>query len=516
MKYPVGIQNFESLIKDGYAYVDKTGFVYKLVSEGRYYFLSRPRRFGKSLLLSTLEAYFEGKKELFQGLRISELETEWESYPILHLDLNAVEYKTQDSLYDVLDFQVSSWEKNYGINSLKAEIAVRFRNIISRVSEITGKRVVILIDEYDKPLLQTIDNPDLQENYRKTLKAFYGNLKTCDEHIRFAFLTGVTRFSKVSIFSDLNNLDDISLIKNYSEICGITEEELHDNFEEGVGELAEANDMGVEECYAKLKEYYDGYHFSVDSKGMYNPYSVLKTLRNKQFGSYWFETGTPEFLVKRLQNINYSLDDFTTQTVTTKTLGSIDTEDNPLPLLFQSGYLTIKYYNKRFDSFTLGFPNHEVNEGFTQYLGPYYSPKRFNKSNFSLENFVCDIESGDAEGFVRRLSAMFADGNYQIVGDQEIYFQNTLYVFFKLLGFYVEVERHTNDGRMDAVIQTADYLYVIEIKVDKTADVALQQIEDKHYADPFAVDSRKLFKIGINFNSSRRCIDDWKVVGRPS
>lgn len=375
MKYPVGIQNFESLIKDGYAYVDKTGFVYKLVSEGRYYFLSRPRRFGKSLLLSTLEAYFEGKKELFQGLRISELETEWESYPILHLDLNAAEYKTQDSLYDVLDFQVSSWEKNYGINSLKAEIAVRFRNIISRVSEITGKRVVILIDEYDKPLLQTIDNPDLQENYRKTLKAFYGNLKTCDEHIRFAFLTGVTRFSKVSIFSDLNNLDDISLIKNYSEICGITEEELHVNFEEGVGELAEANDMGVEECYEKLKEYYDGYHFSVDSKGMYNPYSVLKTLRNKQFGSYWFETGTPEFLVKRLQNINYSLDDFTTQTVTTKTLGSIDTEDNPLPLLFQSGYLTIKNYNKRFDSYTLGFPNREVNEGFTQYLGPYYSPK---------------------------------------------------------------------------------------------------------------------------------------------
>lgn len=512
MKYPIGIQNFESLVKDGYAYVDKTGFVYKLVSEGRYYFLSRPRRFGKSLLLSTLEAYFEGKKELFEGLKISELETGWESYPILHLDLNAAEYKTQDSLYEVLDFQVSSWEKTFGINSLKAEIAVRFRNLISQLSESTGMRVVILIDEYDKPLLQTIDNPELQENYRQTLKAFYGNLKTCDEHVRFAFLTGVTRFSKVSIFSDLNNLDDISLIKSYSEICGITEEELHSNFDEGVGELAEANEMSVEECYAKLKVYYDGYHFSVDSKGMYNPYSVLKTLRNKQFGSYWFETGTPEFLVKRLQKINYPLEDFTTQTVTTKTLGSIDTEDNPLPLLFQSGYLTIKGYNKRFDSFTLGFPNQEVNEGFAQYLGQYYTPKRFNKSNFSLEKFVGDIESGDAEVFMQRLSAMFADGNYQIVGDQEIYFQNTLYVFFKLLGFYVEVERHTSDGRMDAVIQTADYVYIIEIKIDQSADVALKQIEDKHYAAPFAADNRKLFRIGINFNSSRRCIDDWKVI----
>jgi hypothetical protein len=375
MKYPVGIQNFESLIKDGYAYVDKTEFVYKLVSEGRYYFLSRPRRFGKSLLLSTLEAYFEGKKELFQGLRISELETEWESYPILHLDINARNYDSQDSLVAELNKHLEQWEKQYGIVINPKAVEERFYNVILKAHEITGKRVVILIDEYDKPLLQTIDNPDLQENYRKTLKAFYGNLKTCDQHIRFAFLTGVTRFSKVSIFSDLNNLDDISLIKNYSEICGITEEELHVNFEEGVGELAEANDMGVEECYEKLKEYYDGYHFSVDSKGMYNPYSVLKTLRNKQFGSYWFETGTPEFLVKRLQKINYSLDDFTTQTVTTKTLGSIDTEDNPLPLLFQSGYLTIKNYNKRFDSYTLGFPNREVNEGFTQYLGPYYSPK---------------------------------------------------------------------------------------------------------------------------------------------
>ena len=512
MKYPIGIQNFESLIKDGFFYVDKTALVHRLVTSGRYYFLSRPRRFGKSLLLSTFRAYFEGKKELFEGLALSGLETEWKRYPILHLDLNIGKYNTTESLNAELNRHLELWEKEYGDQYRDRSVAERFWHIIRQAYEKTGERVVILVDEYDKPLLQTIGNPDLQSEFRSTLKAFYGNLKSCDEFIRFAFLTGVTKFGKVSVFSDLNHLTDISLLPQFVDVCGISEKELRRDFDSEVEEVAKTNDLTKEACYARLKRDFDGYHFYPNTEGIYNPFSLLNTLAFRVFKDYWFETGTPTFLVHQLQKTNYSLEEMTREELTADTLNCIDVMDeNPLPLLFQSGYLTIKDYNERFGTYTLGFPNREVEEGFTKFLYPFYTPKTFSKSAFSMLQFVKDVERGDAEGFMKRLSALFADGDYQIVGKQEIYFQNTLFVFFKLLGFYVEVERHTSDGRMDVVMQTKDYVYIIELKVDQTAEVALRQIEEKGYAEAFSQDPRKLYKIGINFNSGRRLIDDWSI-----
>lgn len=513
MKYPLGIQNFESLRKDGYAYVDKTRQVYDLANTGRYFFLSRPRRFGKSLLLSTIKAYFEGKKALFEGLALGSLEKDWKPYPILHLDLNVGKYNDAASLNAVLHRHLEAWEERYGDKYKDRSPEERFGQIIRMACEKTGQRVVILVDEYDKPMLQALDDEALQAEFRNTLKAFYGNLKSCDEYIKFAFVTGVTKFGKVSIFSDLNHLTDLSLDDRYADICGLTETELHDYFDEGVQQLADVNGMSREECYARLKRDFDGYHFCVGGPGMYNPFSLLNTIDRCQFGDYWFETGTPTFLVHQLQKTNYPLDAMTREGLTADTLNSIDVMDeNPLPLLFQSGYLTIKSYDERFGEYQLGFPNREVEEGFTRFLYPYYTPKpRLDKSSFSVGQFVRDVDAGHAEGFVKRLEAMFADGDYCIVGDEEVYFQNTLYVFFKLLGLYVDVERHTSNGRMDILMQTKDYIYIIELKVNQTAAVALQQIDDKGYASPFAADPRPLYKIGINFNLGTRKIDDWKV-----
>ena len=514
-KYPIGIQNYESLRQDGYSYVDKTEYIYRLVSTGRYYFLSRPRRFGKSLLLSTMKAYFEGKKELFEGLAIAELEKEWGEYPVLHLDLNARNYTDVSALYAELNKYLIQWEEKYGLDQRDLAVEERFYFVIKKACEITGRKVVVLVDEYDKPMLEAIGDPELQDKFRRTLKSFYGNLKTCDEYIKFAFLTGVTKFGKVSVFSDLNHLTDISLDSRYVDICGISEAELRTNFDKGVADLAAINSMTKDECYARLKRDFDGYHFQPDTVGIYNPFSLLSTLASGQFKDYWFETGTPTFLVHQLLKTNFLLEDMTREELTADTLNSIEIMDeNPLPLLFQSGYLTIKGYDERFGTYTLGFPNREVEEGFTKFLYPFYVPKTLNKSKFSVVQFVRDIDRGNAKGFMTRLAAMFADGNYQIIGDEEIYFQNTLYTFCKMLGLYVEVERHTSDGRMDILMQTREYIYVMELKVNKTADEALQQIEDKDYAKPFDTDERKLFKIGINFNTEKRLIDDWKVVER--
>ena len=516
MKYPIGIQNFEKIRKDGYAYVDKTALMYKMVHEGSYYFLSRPRRFGKSLFLSTLEAYFDGQKELFEGLAVSRLETEWLCHPILHLDLNAAKYDDIEALNVILNVALSEWENRYGNSDAETTFSTRFMGVIRRAFEKTGRRVVILVDEYDKPMLQAIGKDALQTEYRNTLKAFYGALKSCDRYIRFAFLTGVTKFGKVSVFSDLNNLEDLSLLPQYNTICGISEEELHHQFDDEVQLLADANGMTKEECYERLKLDFDGYHFTENSIGMYNPFSLLNTLKNKVFRDYWFETGTPSFLVYQLKKTGYPLTAMTEEELSTDTLNSIDIMDeNPLPLLYQSGYLTLKSYDSRFDEYKLGFPNREVEQGFIKYLYPFYTPKVQEKNTFSIARFVKDVRNGDAEGFMRRLENFFANGDYQVMGNLEIYFQNTLYVFFRLMGFYVDVERHTSDGRMDIVMQTPEYVYILELKMDKTAEEALAQIEAKGYAKPFAGDSRRIFKIGINFSTATRRIDDWKIDVRP-
>lgn len=372
MKYPIGIQNFGEVRNGGYAYVDKTALMYKMVSEGKYYFLSRPRRFGKSLFLSTLEAYFEGSKELFEGLAVSHLEKDWTPYPILHLDLNAREYKDESSLEAELNRHLEGWEKQYGDEYKDRSPEERFIHVINNVNEKTGKRVVILVDEYDKPLLQAIGNEQLQAAYRSKLKAFYSVVKTMDAKIRFAFFTGVTKFGKVSVFSDLNNLLDLSFDLRYATLCGISEEELRQNFDDGVGLLAEANGMTKDDCYHRLQRDFDGYHFCLPSPGMYNPFSVLNTLASCQFRDYWFETGTPSFLVYQLKKTCYPLENMTSDELTTETLNSIDIMDeNPLPLLYQSGYLTLKNYDGEFDSYILGFPNREVEQGFIKYLLPF-------------------------------------------------------------------------------------------------------------------------------------------------
>ena len=512
IKYPIGIQNFESLRREGYAYVDKTAMVWRLANYGRYYFLSRPRRFGKSLLLSTIEAYMEGKRELFEGLAIAELEKDWKKYPILHLDLNAEQYKKEDDLVQILDRHLREWEDKYGRDERTKTLSGRFYEVIRNTYEQTGMPVVILVDEYDKPMVLNLDNEPLQDEFRSILKAFYGVMKSADRYIKLGFLTGVTKFSKVSAFSDLNNLDDISMQRDYITACGLTEQEIHDNFDAGMGELAAACGMTKEECYAEMKKRYDGYHFSENSVGMYNPFSVLNTLSKKAFGDYWFATGTPTLMVKLLQTTSFNLNNIVDTPVTADLLGRVDSmKENPLPVIYQSGYLTIKGYDREFREYQLGFPNQEVESGFINYLLPIYTNAQQPSAMFSINQFVREVRSGRPEAFMTRLQAMMADTDYRIVGDTELYFQNFLFVFFRLLGLYVEVERATSDGRTDMIVQTKDYIYIFEFKLDRSAVEALRQIEDKGYARPFATDARHLYKIGVSFSSEKRCVEEYRI-----
>ena len=509
---PIGIQDFESLILDNYLYVDKTAKMYQLVSTGRYYFLSRPRRFGKSLFLSTLKAYFLGKKELFKGLAVEKLEKNWNTHPVLHLDLNTANYKDRDALVNRLSSTLNLWEAQYGSDERDIDLGTRFEGIIRRAYEKTGQRVVILVDEYDKPMLQAIDDENLQNEYRAMLKGFYGVLKSMDSYIRFAFLTGVTKFSKVSIFSDLNNLNDISLDDNYSTICGINEEELHEVFHPYVERLAQKHSITVDEAYAELKKRYDGYHFSKNSCGMYNPFSVLNTLYKNDFGSYWFETGTPTFLVELLKERDYNLERMANEELDADTLNTIDSlSTNPVPIIFQSGYLTIKDYDSEFGMYKLGFPNEEVKEGFIKYLMPYYTSVKVGRTAFQIMNFVREVESGRVDDFMARLKSFFADTPYELIKDLENHYQNVIYIVSTLCGLYTKAEYHTSAGRIDMTIETADYVYVFEFKFEKSADEAMKQIYDKHYAEPFAASGKKIFCIGANFNSDMRNIDEYEV-----
>lgn len=369
MKYPIGIQDFEKLRTNGYSYVDKSRFVYKLATEGEYYFLSRPRRFGKSLFLSTLEAYFQGKKELFKGLAIYDLETDWKKYPIFHIDLNTANFREKDSLYTVLNDYLTTWECKYGTRESEATLALRFKGVIARAAEKEGCGVVILIDEYDKPILQTMRDPELQAEHRAQLKAFYSVLKTQDRYIKFAFLTGVTKFGKVSVFSDLNNLTDISMDHRYISICGMTEKELLTNFKEGINELAEANGDRETETIAKISMRYAGYHFEENSEEIYNPFSVLNTLANSRYDDYWFKANTHTFLIDILRKHDYCITNLSKAQIKANMMNNVET--NPFPVIYQGGYLTIKSYDERFKNYQLGFPNKEIEEGILNIQPPY-------------------------------------------------------------------------------------------------------------------------------------------------
>lgn len=510
--YPIGIQNFEKIRRDGYFYIDKTALVYQMVKTGSYFFLNRPRRFGKSLLVSTLEAYFEGKRELFEGLAIEKLEKDWTKHPILHIDLNTEKYESLESLENILNDTLYKWEKVYGTEPSETSLPLRFKGIIRRAYEQTGNRVAIFVDEYDKPMLQAIGNEELQKAFRNTLQAFYGAIKTMDGYIKFAFLTGVTKFGKVSIFSALNNLIDLSMDERYAAICGMTEEEIHDNLEEDLLELADKQKMSYEEVCSELKTCYDGYHFVENSVGIYNPFSVLNTFFKMKFGSYWFETGTPTYLVELLKAHHYDLHCMAHVETDADILNSVDSAStNPIPVIYQSGYLTIKKFDERFGIYRLGFPNREVEEGFMKFLLPFYANTNKVESPFQILKFVREVESGDYESFFRRLQSFFADTPYELIRDQELHYQNVLFIVFKLIGFYVKAEYRTSQGRIDLVLQTDEFIYVMEFKLEGSAEEALKQINEKNYAHPFAADPRKLFKIGINFSSQTRNIERWIV-----
>lgn len=511
MIYPIGVQNFEKIREEGYAYVDKTALVYKLVKSGSYYFLSRPRRFGKSLLISTMEAYFRGQKHLFKGLAIENLETEWKEYPVLHFDLNAKKFDTSTDLYDLVGRQLERYELQYDAVAVDKSLDGRFYNLILKIYNKTGKKVVILVDEYDKPLLQTIGDAELQDTYREMLKAFYGVMKSCDGQIHFGFLTGVTKFGKVSVFSDLNNLNDLSMDNQYYDICGISHQELLSNFEESISSLANANNMTFEQACARLKADYDGYHFSEDTPGIYNPFSILSTFYKNRFGSYWFETGTPTYLVELLKRSSFSLDRIDGYKTGRDILNGIDSE-SPVAMIYQSGYLTFKDYDSTFDIVTLGFPNKEVEKGFLMFLLPFYTSLKKEESNIFVSECVRTLESGDAEGFLRSMKTLFAGYPYDLVRDFENHYQNVIYLTIKLITAYdVDAEYRTSNGRIDLLIKTTDFIYVIEFKLDVPAKEAMNQIEFKGYDLPFASDKRTVIKVGVSFNRETRNIGEWVV-----
>lgn len=494
--------------------MDKTAAIYKLAKEGRYYFLSRPRRFGKSLLVSTMEAYFSGRKELFSGLAIEKLEAEWKQHPVLHLDLSGVSYTDESVLERVLSDKLAKWETLYGAVNTSDILGLRFKEVIEAAYNKTGNQVAILIDEYDKPIIDNLGNEPTLSHLRSTLQGFYSVMKSMDARIRFGFLTGVTKIGKMSVFSGLNNLNDISMIPDYVDICGVSETELHEYFDESISELSSANEMSKEECYVKLKSMYDGYHFCEDSIGIYNPFSLLNTFQNKKFREYWFETGTPGFLVEVMRKTSFDVTTLENQTVDSTLMSNADAIfENPVPYLFQSGYLTITGYNDMFRLYQLGFPNQEVKNGFLNCLLKYYVPMSPDMSGTTLiYQLWHSITEGNPKSFMQILSSLFANTSYQIQGETEKDFQYAMYIISALLGEYVQVERTTSNGRIDLIIQTKEFIYIFELKVNADADVALRQIDEKGYARPFEGDSRKLFKIGVNFSTATRRIEDWKIV----
>lgn len=513
---PIGIQTFEKIRKERYLYVDKTAWVWKMVSSSTPYFLSRPRRFGKSLLVSTLEAYFEGKKELFEGLAIEQMETQWIKYPVLHLDLNAKRYDTPADLIAMLNQHLEKWELIYGDEKKDRSPEERFGYIIEQAYRKSGKEVAVLVDEYDKPLLQAMNNESLFDDYRATLKAFYGVLKSLDRYLRFVFLTGVTKFAQVSVFSDLNQLQDISLWPDYSALCGITREELIRNFQPELTELGNRNRLTLEDTIQKMTALYDGYHFCEYTEGIFNPFSVLNAFKSKKFDSYWFQTGTPTFLVELLKKSNYDLRVLIDGVeASAMSFSEYRAEaNNPIPLIYQSGYLTIKDYNEEFKNYLLEFPNDEVKYGFLNFLVPFYTPVTDGENSFYIGKFVQELRAGKVDAFLTRLKAFFAGFPYELNEQTERHYQVVFYLVFKLMGQFTEVEVRSAFGRADAIVKTPQYIYVFEFKLNGSAKEALNQINEKGYLIPFLVEERDLIKVGVSFDKKTRNIGEWLIENR--
>jgi hypothetical protein len=514
-KMPIGIQDFEDLRRKDFVYVDKTEYVWKLVTEGKPYFLSRPRRFGKSLFLTTLKAYFQGKKELFDGLAIANRETEWQEYPVLHLDFNPSRYDSVASLNRFVADRLRQMENEHGVPATDAPIDIRFQTLIEGIRQKTGKQVVVLVDEYDKPLLESMSDENLNAELRAALKPFYGVLKSTDASLRFVMLTGVTRFSKVSIFSDLNQLQEIGTNENYAGVCGITERELLANFGPEMEALAEAEGERFDSMLTVMRENFNGYRFARNSESVYNPFSVLNTFARRDIQYYWFATATPTFLFDELKRTEFDPLQFdggieiSEAAVNDYRPGDI----SPVPLLYQSGYLTITGYDRETHSYQLGFPNGEVKYGFLNNLCDYFFPAARN--GFSVLGFIKAVRAGDTEAFLTRLRAFFASIPYDLYfAKGEAYYETVFYIVFTLVGQFTEAEVRSATGRADVVVKTKERVYVFEFKLDTagTVEDALKQIDDKGYLIPYTADGRKLVKVGVVLNSVKCTLGEWRVV----
>ena len=529
-KIPIGVQSFEVMRNDKFLYVDKTPFLFKLAHSNRVYFLSRPRRFGKSLFLSTLKNYFLGQKELFKGLYLEKAEEKraeiektdaWIEYPVLYMDFNVGRYDLEGALAESLDYFLKKQEKIYGLKNEGDSFGKRFQSLIETAYNKTGRQVVILVDEYDKPLLQTMGvNEALNEEYRNTLKAFYSVIKTCDQYIRFAFLTGVTKFSKVSIFSDLNNLQDISMLNDYAEICGLTQAEIEKTFKPEIERLAKNTKNSYDKMLEELKKRYDGYKFSILGESVYNPFSILNTFNSGELKNYWFATGTPTFLVNYLKDAYYNIPDLDGKVELDESMLNEYRADAkaPIPILFQSGYLTIKEYIEEVNMYRLGFPNDEVRYGFLENLFPSYSSLRPDETGVSIWKFVEDIRAGNVDSFMERMQAIIAGVPYDNLPKDKLKlreqnYQTAVYLIFKLMGQFIETEIHCAKGRADCIVHTKDTIYIFEFKLMSagSADDAIAQIKEKGYVAQFKAEGKKIILIGSSFDEEERTIGEWKM-----
>lgn len=515
MNYPIGLQSFRNIRRNGYLYVDKTSYIPALLQNGRYKFLSRPRRFGKSLLVSMLESFFMGERELFHGLAIDRLMPEpWETHPVIHLDFSGEDYMSEAVLDNKLHSSLERYESMLDLRPANSTFSERIRNIVASLHESTGSQVVILIDEYDNPITSAIGNPELQERFRATLYGFYSSLKSLDEHLYFCFLTGVTKYGHLSVFSGLNNLLDISLMNEFAGICGITDEELHGNMlNPGVRQLAQEENIATERAFRLLKEWYDGYHFSKSLLDVYNPFSVINALARREVADYWYQTGTPTILIKMLTDRALDISGLNGAKASDDMLGNISaTNINPVALFYQTGYLTIKDYDRSTRLYTLGYPNKEVESGLMDNVLNTYG--HINDSRVFVSDLKTYLEKGETEKFVKSLQSFFANIPFDLrrnVGAYENYYHTIFYVLLRLIGMDVEAEYHTSEGSIDLVVKTSGFIYVIELKINGTAADAMAQIVSRGYASAFSDDSRRCIRVGIGFGKTTHTIDSYLI-----
>ncbi|MCE8904893.1 ATP-binding protein [Bacteroides ovatus] len=513
--YPIGIQTFSKIREGNYLYVDKTEYVYRMThSASSYMFLSRPRRFGKSLLTSTLHSYFSGRKELFHGLAMEKLEKEWTEYPVLHFDMSTAKHADSEQLLQELNLKLYGYEQIYGRLEEEVNPNQRLMGLIKRAYEQTGKKVVVLIDEYDAPLLDVVHERENLDVLRNIMRNFYSPLKACDPYLRYVFLTGITKFSQLSIFSELNNIKNISMDEPYAAICGISEDEIRLQMKDDLGGLAKKLEITPEEALMKLKENYDGYHFTSPSPDIYNPFSLLNAFADGKFGSYWFGSGTPTYLVKMLDKFGVKPSEIGRRQLKSSVFDApTETMTDAVPLLYQSGYITIKDYNKMLDLYTLDIPNKEVRLGLMESLLPYYVNNKTPEATTMVAYLFYDIQNGDMDAALHRLQEFLSTIPYCDNTRFEGHYQQVFYIIFSLLGYYVDVEVRTPRGRVDIVLRTKTTLYVMELKLDKSAGEAMEQIDLKNYPERFALCGLPVVKVAVCFDSERCTIGDWEIIG---